>query len=379
MTFSEDGKYSVTYADGSTKVGTYTIDENKKTITVAGEGVSILCPESTEYTYSNTTTDLHILALTEQKLQICVIRSDGQHMAMNFISGERKEYFAKPIYTVSLLSYGSADADWDNKATETVELYAGDTHTIKLEGERTCGTVTVLDFIGLRSKCPNAFIKIDKIKADGKEVSFDANKLLYGDLETNGNYRIELFNVWGAGTKNDSPFGGGAKDSEPALAFSQSLEITYTVVNMKDGQDGNMLEAGLSVEDHTWANSSWPDAKALLYFNGSVIGAQQSIKYEGSRLDGEIDVIDFNNAIINFPNMKLRVDEVLIDGKSLSFKAENIQYVANGDAYRIELFNPWGGTGSNNPWDTYDADNKCVPSLGFNSSFEVKYTVLNLF
>jgi hypothetical protein len=231
----------------------------------------------------------------------------------------------------------------------------------------------------LRSEYPQSFIKLDKIKLDGKEVSYDGNKILYGDLESNGNYRIEIFNVYG-NTKLDSPFGGGEKTSEPALACDSEIEITYTIVNLDKDYGTNLLGAELTIADNNYT-SGWPDAKALLEFNGSVAGAQQSIKAIGSVANGYIVLVDLNNAVTMFPNMKLRLDEVLVDGESVPFDADKIMYgdIESKGTYRIELFNHWGDTSKDNPWNSFDEATESVPALGYKSSFEVKYTVLNLF
>jgi hypothetical protein len=164
------------------------------------------------------------------------------------------------------------------------------------------------------------------------------------------------------------------------LACNSKIELTYTIINLKDNSDDNKLVAGLTVCDSNW-NSSWPDASSILDFNGSVVGAQQSIKYEGARANGMIYLVELKNVMSLFPNLSLRLDEVLVDGTSVAFDASKI---LTGDLegsghYRIELFNCYGDSGKdgNSPWS--DTDGSIVPSLGFNKSIEVKYTVLKLF
>jgi hypothetical protein len=118
---------------------------------------------------------------------------------------------------------------------------------------------------------------------------------------------------------------------------------------------------------------------APLYFNGGISDTQQSIKFTGSRANGMIYLVELKEAFSKYPNMQLRLDEVLVDGKAVSFDASKILYgdlEGNGN-YRIELYNRYGGTQSASPWSGTVDDQ--VPSLGFNSSFEVKYTVLKLF
>jgi hypothetical protein len=371
MTFSADGKVKVqNLATGKSYEGTYTVNEKNRTITLSNAEVLHVPGD-----YKNVTTDLRILSLTDQKMQIGIVRSDGQLLSQNYISGEQKEFYSKPVYSVSF-------CDWDGEnswptTTELVALAAGETHTIAINQAMAGGNVVVLDFQGLRNDYPHAFIRLDKVTLDGKDVKFDANKLKYGDVEGNGNYRIELFNCWGS-TRSDSPFGGTDPDQETALACKSKIELTYTIVNLKDEDDANGLVAGLTVCDTNW-NSAWPDAKAPLYFNGGISDTQQSIKFTGSRVDGMIYLVELQNVMAQYPNMQLRLDEVLVDGKSVAFDANKIIYgdLEGSGHYRIELYNCYGSSASNSAWTGTAANN--VPSLGFNNSIEVKYTVLKLF
>jgi len=358
-------------ATGKNYEGTYTVDEKNRTITLNNAEVLHVPGD-----YKNVSTNLRILSLTDQKMQIAIIRSDGQALSQNYISGEQKEFYSKPVYSVSF-------CDWDGEngwptTTELVALAAGETHTIAINQAMAGGDVVILDFQGLRNDYPHAFIRLDKVTLDGKDVKFDANKLKYGDLEDNGNYRIELFNRWGAGTAQDSPFGGTDSDHEAALACKSKIELTYTVVNLKDADDANGLVAGLTVCDTNW-NSSWPDAKAPLYFNGGISDTQQSIKFNGSRENGMIYLVELQNVMAQYPNMQLRLDEVLVDGKSVAFDADKIIYgdLEGSGHYRIELYNCYGSSASNSAWAGTASNN--VPSLGFSNSIEVKYTVLKLF
>ncbi|MBR1423190.1 MAG: NPXTG-anchored protein [Ruminococcus sp.] len=69
---------------------------------------------------------------------------------------------------------------------------------------------------------PNFKVVLDKITVDGKEIAFDAAKIIYGNLENNKtNYRIEIYNEYGS-TKEDSPI-------DLADIKGSDLEITFTV------------------------------------------------------------------------------------------------------------------------------------------------------
>lgn len=66
-------------------------------------------------------------------------------------------------------------------------------------------------------------VVLKSIKADGKEVKFDATKIKYGNIENNNNkYRIEIANEYGK-TKKDPAI------DKNALKFSEKLEVTFTI------------------------------------------------------------------------------------------------------------------------------------------------------
>ncbi|MDE6355273.1 MAG: hypothetical protein K2L56_09535, partial [Prevotella sp.] len=93
------------------------------------------------------------------------------------------------------------------------------------------GAVNMVDVVGIRSFFPAFTAELVSVNSDGNDVPFNASKLITGDIEDNGNFRIELHNIWGAGTAADPAF-GDVKDVEgnncvTSLGFKNSL--TYTI------------------------------------------------------------------------------------------------------------------------------------------------------
>lgn len=78
------------------------------------------------------------------------------------------------------------------------------------------------------------------------ELVFDTSKLVYGDLEGNGNFRLELFNEFGA-TFNDPPL-------NPAdVAFGDRIEVTFTLsgIALAGSAVGNYTA------DYQYASGGW--------------------------------------------------------------------------------------------------------------------------
>ncbi len=129
--------------------------------------------------------------------------------------------FAADEYTAKL---GFADTAWAVQDWESSVTVTGDGQ-YTLESTAVAGAadfgVFVVDIEGMFAGAPEAAAVLDKVEVDGSELSFDAAKIKYGDIEDKGNYRIEIYNQYGD-TKNDSPV-------NQATAIGSSVKITFTV------------------------------------------------------------------------------------------------------------------------------------------------------
>lgn len=394
MTFykDEDGNDKVkvhqVQADGSYKdsEGTFTVDEKNKTITMTIDPLNAV-----EYIGGITRTDetkIKVMSLSDEALQLGVIRSsDGQLMIYNYVTSD-----VKNGYVAKLTAWGDG-GNWDG-ATTVVSggSKAVGQYTVKLETTeaRTNGKVYVLDLEGFAAKYPKALVRIDVIKADGQDLKFDANKFHYGDIEDNGNYRIELFNIWGSGTAQNSPFrasGGPGDAGEPALAFNHTFEVTFTVVsNTSDG-------TGVYTPTFN-AVRGWGEGEAQLfgYNDGSTLKVVKSDKgqyslennqfdmtYEGSGFEGGtiMTFVEIADLYGFFPGTHSTLDEFYLDGKAVSYDKSKVVDANENPKYRLELFNCYAATKDNCAFGVKDGD--LMRELGFNKSMRAKFTVHSLF
>lgn len=394
MTFykDEDGNDKVkvhqVQADGSYKdsEGTFTVDEKNKTITMTIDPLNAV-----EYIGGITRTDetkIKVMSLSDEALQLGVIRSsDGQLMIYNYVTSD-----VKNGYVAKLTAWGDG-GNWDG-ATTVVSggSKAVGQYTVKLETTeaRTNGKVYALDLEGFAAKYPKALVRIDAIKADGQDLKFDANKFHYGDIEDNGNYRIELFNIWGSGTAQNSPFrasGGPGDAGEPALAFNHTFEVTFTVVsNTSDG-------TGVYTPTFN-AVRGWGEGEAQLfgYNDGSTLKVVKSDKgqyslennqfdmtYEGSGFEGGtiMTFVEIADLYGFFPGTHSTLDEFYLDGKAVSYDKSKVVDANENPKYRLELFNCYAATKDNCAFGVKDGD--LMRELGFNKSMRAKFTVHSLF
>lgn len=404
MTFwEEEGvnkvKVSQVTAEGTftESEGTFVIDEENKEITL---DVDILAPSNYVPDFVNDKkNNIRILSLTESSMQLAVVRTDPSQgaclLSINYIP-----QINKYGYTAKLTCYGGNDAEtpdcW-NSATLTVP--AGEaglgtyTLTFTTEYPRTAGMVYVLDLEGYAKDYPNAFVRIDGIKADGEEVKFDASKFFYGEIEGNGNYRVEMANIWGCGHNDgwnglkDTPFqsGGGETTNETALAFDKTFEVTFTVASIT-GNGAGVYTPNLITVDPSWVGQ-WGYNQGATFevkyenFQYSLNASQFDIKYEATDFAaGSImTFIEVADIYKYFPGLHATLDNLYLDGKEVTgYDASKVIDANESPKYRLELWNCYGATKTSGcAFGTPEGD--VIKELGFSSSMELKFTFHNLF
>ena len=392
MTFykDEDGNDKVkvhqVQADGSYKdsEGTFTVDEKNKTITMTIDPLNAV-----EYIGGITRTDetkIKVMSLSDEALQLGVIRSaDGQLMIYNYVTSD-----VKNGYPVEFRCAGE-EGDWTivPSVVKGGSKAVGDyTVTFNASTPHKNAQVVYLDIVGFSEKYPKALVRINSIKADGKEVKFDANKFHYGDIEGNGKYRVELFNIYGSGTSVNSPFrkeGGG--NNEPALDFNETLEVSYSVVSTTSDGTGvytptfNTVRGWGEGEAQLWGYNDGSTLKVVKSDKGqySLENNQFDMTYEGSGFDGGtiMTFIEFADLYGFFPGTHSTLDEFYLDGKAISYDKSKVIDANENPKYRLELFNCYGATKDNCAFGVKDGD--LMRELGFNKSMRAKFTVHSLF
>ncbi len=125
---------------------------------------------------------------------------------------------------------GFSDMSWSHQDWETsVEVTGDGTYTLTsttLAGAEDFG-VFVVDLQNMYAEYPEATAVLDKIEVDGAEISFDADKIMYGDIEEKGNFRIDIYNQY-----SDTALDPGVNQATPA---AESIAVTFTVSGLGGG------------------------------------------------------------------------------------------------------------------------------------------------
>lgn len=238
MTFKEDGTYTIVRkgsdaASQETVNGKYTIDEAERTITLEHD---ILGFANFNSLTLDAKTKLKILSLNQYGLQVAILRDPALSgegaclLSYNYFSEAKRLEDAK--IPVSIMAVGSDwNGTWGIELTK-IEQKSG-TYTVKYDGVMNGAQVLVLDFVGLMKINPSATVTINSLKADGNAITLDKQLLIHGDIEGNGNYRVEFYNAWGKTATNGSPLSGGkvfgADSADTDFSCTSSLEISFKI------------------------------------------------------------------------------------------------------------------------------------------------------
>ena len=386
MEFKEDGTVFIHRLTDDNKAtdetGTFTINERDKTITI---DINVLCANTWVAVKSGT---LNILSLTEDAMQIGILNNDDYQYSLNYYSQKKADKDA--AIKVNLICVGN---DWGGTWGSDMDAIAPEKldgqHTFTYNGACNGLKVNTIDFVGLRTRFPNAFVRIDEIKLDGTSIKFNANNFCYGDIEDNGNFRIEIANVWGKTAKNEkiiaSPFSNLTDtDNDPAFTFANSLEVTYTIFT--EGPEKTYKPNLITINPDWGGPWDYNDGAAF-----DVTLNKETAKYELSKNNFTItynsDIhaagsimtfIEIADIYGYFPTMHSTLNSLKLDGNSVSFDASKVVDTSEGAKYRLELWNCYGATGSSEcAFGTRDGD--VIRELGFSSSMQLDFTINSLF
>ena len=411
ITFNEDGTVVVKHVDAegkeTTEEGTYTVDEANKTITL--EGANCLAPANYGPGYTDDLkNNIKILSLTDKTLQLAVMRTDPSQgaclLSINMIPQLEKYGYKAVLSCYGQIPGGGEPSDAWAGATVTVAGGQTGTYTVTFNTSepRAYGQVYVLDIEGFAAAYPNAFVKIDTLKADGKVIPFDANKFYYGDIEEKGNYRVEIANIWGCGHNDgwnglkDTPFhpGGGETTEETALAFNSTFEVTFTIVSLDTNLEFTAKQTAVGLNSDWTMPGQWGKENP-----GAVKVVKENFQYKlastsdfSMLLDvdadcggvgpanGAVCLVDIVDIRKYFSGFSAELKSVVNDDVNVPFDASKILYgdIENNGNFRVELHNIWGsGTAANPAFDgaTQVEGNNCMLSLGYQKS--CKYTIGN--
>lgn len=188
------------------------------------------------------------------------------------------------------------------------------------------------------------------VGGNGKESSFDTSKLVYGDIESNGNLRLELYNEWGS-SKADPCV------DPSSFSFSKSLAVTFKLsgVEFKEGAAGQ-YNAALSYASGDWSVSYWGGTAkqdALVTGDGTYTVWMPASSTASGIMVFVIDIKGMAADVVDLGAVKAEIVSVVTDAdisklcKTIPVDSSKVKFNnkdGNGVDGRIEIYNEYGDT-----------------------------------
>lgn len=206
---------------------------------------------------------------------------------------------------------------------------------------------------GVSQRCIGLALRSVRDYEPSEGLAVDNSKLIVGDIEGNGRLRIEIYNLYGAGTAGNPPV------NPSLIKFSKNMVVTFTL----SGIDGNLADGaagtyygGLEYADDDWYPSLWSNfdckydcavtgdgtytvwmetggstAEGAAVFCIDINGLYADLS-DGSKVSAEIESIRFD---VEDSQMQYYIDN------------SNVLFVnkdGNGTDGRIEIYNEYGDT-----------------------------------
>ena len=178
------------------------------------------------------------------------------------VTASAAEYEAFLMFT----DYDWLWGNWNAGAGTDVTVNGYGTYTVSLDNTQAENAMSAtngaqvfcIDIVGggAEFSVDNTIATIDSITADGVEVKVDNSKIAYGDIEENGNFRIEIRNAYGVtGDMNDPHY--EPIDSE-SFSAAEKIEVTFTLASAAGSAPAveEVVEEAPAVEETTEAPAS---------------------------------------------------------------------------------------------------------------------------
>lgn len=200
-------------------------------------------------------------------------------------------------------------------------------------------------------------------------INPDNSKLVYGDIESNGRLRIELYNEYGASKSNPC--------LDPnQVSFSKNMVVKFKLSgvsgNLKTGAPSQFV-AGLEYADASWDPSYWSGFNNYKYdalVNGDgeyTVWMEVSSQAEGAMVFC-IDIDKLAANIVDMGKVKVEVENIRFDVADIYQRVQAPLWTSkDGDGVdgRIEIYNEYGSTKGVNDYS----------SLKFNGSITVNFSI----
>lgn len=182
-------------------------------------------------------------------------------------------------------------------------------------------------------------------------VNPESNNLVFGDIESNGRLRIEIYNEYGA-TKQNPPI------DPTSIRFSKNMVVTFTLTgitdNLKADAAGSYI-AGIEYSDPTWNVGYWSELKKGIYEavvtgDGTYTVWMETTTQANGAVVFCVDIADLWSDLLDTSKVKVKIDSIKLDADVEQPVNASIVNFCNKDGDgvngRIEIYNEYGTSGT---------------------------------
>ena len=249
---------------------------------------------------------------------------------------------------------------WTGNVSTVNEQYA---KVLKVSSDAATADVSK-SFLGLAVRS----VRLEEPVEEG--ITVRNYNVVQGDIEQNGNYRVDIYNQWD-GSNTGSEETAGVVPSE--VNFKESISITFTI----SGIGSTSCNAYMVFADGTWATQNWgfnEDGNGSCVINGEGTYTM-TLKGSGSNLGVfAIDFIGLSTAV-GAENVNVKIEKCVMDDWGTVLPFDNAKLVVgdieNNGNIRADIYNQWDGSNTGSP-ETCGVD---INAVNFSKRIGVTFEV----
>jgi len=350
---SADNSYKVVIPDGTEVSGTYTLDE--KGVYTFDNGIpsfTLVGWASFATTAENQLRIMEIITKNGIISEMWVGAKDpakdeymGYHLVANVGAGGPSEPVG-PSYSASI--YFTNSGWWPSGNGDPINITEDGSYTVSFDKGAAVSDAMVftVDIVGVRTDYPFCSAKVTDVRYDGVSVGFVPENVIFGDLEGNGNLRMEFINEWGYTKSLNAPA------IDLASVNFTKLEVDFDFVFQG-------YEAQVMMTNDGW----WPGYSGVT--NAGILGAGKHVIKADLSANGAItSPMVFCLDLLSYPDaataeagiVYMKTTNSAEEQKDMTIKPENLVYgdLEQKGNLRWEFFNIYGNTGNGVTSAPYD-------------------------
>lgn len=284
---------------------------------------------------------------TQEQWEELISKTTQEFTTIDGVDGMK--FTAKNGNYIFLPAAGYREAETSTGEGNLGLYWTGNVNTISSDYANTVNMTSAGGaVVGLSKRSVGLSVRSVRAYDAAAELAVDNSKIISGDIEDNGRLRIEIFNLYGAGTANDAPI------NIAQLKFSKNMLVTFTLSGIESDVD---CYGGLEYADDSWAPSYWSSFNSKYDCHVTGNGTYTVwMETNGETAEGAavftIDIDGLHTQLGDaISNVKAEINSIKfdVDDSQMRYYVDNSNVLfnnkdGNGTDGRIEIYNEYGDT-----------------------------------